>query len=96
MLVVEPLHKRGQKTAGKVLEHQHLVKILAQGLVNNCKQFCLAHRYRTTEFFGESVQRSGTPAEKGSSCDGGDEGKHGSNPVLAVDALMALNRLIPP
>ena len=33
VLVVEPPRKRGQKTVGEVLEHQHLVKALAQGLV---------------------------------------------------------------
>ena len=44
--VVESPHKRGQKTADEVLEHQYLVKALAQGLVNNCEQIHLAWRAR--------------------------------------------------
>ena len=43
--VVEPLHKRGQKTAGEVLEHQHLVKALVQGLVNDREQLRSAYEY---------------------------------------------------
>ena len=96
VLVIEPPHKRGQKTAGEVLEHQHLVKALAKGLVNDRKQLQLVYGYCNATSSKSLCSALVSLMKKDQALMETMKGRHRSNPVLVADALEALDRRVPP
>ena len=94
--VVEPPRKRGQKIAGEVLEHQHLVKALAQGLVNDREQLHSAYgccNATSSEHLCSTLVRL---MKKDPALMEAIRGRNRSNPALVANALEALDRIVPP
>ena len=88
--------KSGRKSASKELEHQHLVKALAQGLINDREQGRSAYSYckdNCSENMRSSLERI---MRKDAALEAILIARNRSDPACAAAALEALDRLIPP
>ena len=94
--VVEPPRKRGLKTADEVLDHQHLAKALAQGLVNDREQLRSTYGYcnaTSSESLCSALVRL---MKKDYALMEVMKGINQSNPALVANTLETLDWLVPP
>ena len=94
--VVELPRKRGRKTAVEVLEHQYLVKSLAQGPVNNHEQHHLAYGYCNATSLENLCSALVCLMMKDPALMEATKGRNGSTPALVVDTLEVLDWCFPP
>ena len=91
-----PQPKRGQKSAEEELEHRHLVKALAQGLINGRERGRSAYSYckdNCSENMRNSLDRI---MKKDAALKAVLSGHNRSDPALVTEALEVLDRIIPP